>query len=334
MLKKDGATMSNDAMKKPLTTSVAMTTYNSAKYLGAQLNSILKQTVLPDEIVICDDGSSDNTAQIVEQYTGNGKVPIHYWVNEKNLGVTRNFEQCYLKCKGDIIFSCDADDIWLENKIATMVSQFDDDQVVLVYSDAVVVDQDENVLIESLNSTWDKRADKDNTEEFLLMLTTRVGQPNGMQLAFRRSILEECCPFYGGFDSWLTMNALLLGRVVCVPEVLVKWRRHTATVSNRREGYIEKIRKTSKEGWFLYAACMAEEREVFLRKFDRALPDKVKETLEASAKYWKAMEQITNSSKFGSLWGLINLYRNGMYTTFRGNHNMLMYDLLFTLIKG
>ena len=261
-------------------------------------------------------------------------MPIHYWTNEKNLGVSKNFEQCYLKCKGDIIFSCDADDIWIENKIAEIISRFIDEDVVLVYSDAVVVDENENVLAESLNSTWDKREDKDNIEEFLLMLITRTGQPNGMQIAFRRSILERCCPFYGGFDSWITMNALMLGKVVCIPNVLVKWRRHAKVVSNRRVGYFEKIRKTSKEGWFLFAACLVQEREIYLHKFEKELPSAVKEELEMSLEYWKAMKKITDGTKFSSLRGLVDLYRKGVYTKFRGNRNMLMYDLLYVLVKG
>lgn len=102
--------------------SVVMATYNGEKYLIEQLDSIRNQTVVPDEVIICDDGSKDSTKQIVTDYIARNELGNWYYsINEKNLGYGNNFHQAVQKANGDFIFFSDQDDLWVPEKIEIMV---------------------------------------------------------------------------------------------------------------------------------------------------------------------------------------------------------------------
>ena len=83
--------------------SVAMTTFNGEKYIEKQIESILNQSLSVDEIIICDDGSTDNTIELMKKYN------VQIIQNKKNLGYKLNFKKAMEKCKGDYIFLCDQD---------------------------------------------------------------------------------------------------------------------------------------------------------------------------------------------------------------------------------
>lgn len=92
--------------------SVAMCTYNGEKYIKEQLESIIHQTLPPDEIIICDDGSNDHTISAIKETM---RVWRGSWMlvqNEKNLGYKKNFQKAISLCQGDIIYLSDQDDVW------------------------------------------------------------------------------------------------------------------------------------------------------------------------------------------------------------------------------
>lgn len=125
-----------------MTVSVAMCTYNGAQYIEEQLLSILHQSVPVDEIVICDDGSTDETIEIIKRIKRDAAIPISIHINEPHLGVNLNFEKAIKLCHGDIIFLSDQDDIWEENKVDTIIDYFSthEDKNV-VFGDAVLIDR-------------------------------------------------------------------------------------------------------------------------------------------------------------------------------------------------
>jgi len=98
--------------------SIALATYNGERYIGEQLDSILRQTRLPDELVVFDDASVDATQAIVLDFARHAPFPVRFQVNSVRLGSTRNFEMAIRACGGDIIFLCDQDDVWYPDKIA------------------------------------------------------------------------------------------------------------------------------------------------------------------------------------------------------------------------
>jgi glycosyltransferase involved in cell wall biosynthesis len=104
-------------MEKKMHLSIAMATYNGEAYIRAQLDSLAKQTLLPKELVVCDDGSNDRTLEIVEQFSTTAPFPVHIHRNEKRLGFADNFLQAASLCKGNLIAFCDQDDVWLPEKL-------------------------------------------------------------------------------------------------------------------------------------------------------------------------------------------------------------------------
>src|SRR2546423_9076098 len=104
--------------------SVAMCTYSGAEFLPAQLESIFAQTRPPDEIVIRDDDSTDETAQILSKFAGESAIPILLNFNKQNYGSVKNFEQAISLCTGDVIALCDQDDVWRRDKLELIEQTF------------------------------------------------------------------------------------------------------------------------------------------------------------------------------------------------------------------
>lgn len=97
------------------TISVALATYNGSRYLRQQLDSLYAQIRRPDEVVVSDDGSTDGTLDILEEYHKN--YNLHYSINPGPHGVNNNFYRAISLCTMDYIAICDQDDIWLPEKI-------------------------------------------------------------------------------------------------------------------------------------------------------------------------------------------------------------------------
>ena len=105
--------------------SVAFIVYNGSQYLRTQLDSILAQTHKVDEIIVCDDASSDNTKEILEEYKNkhSNLFFIHY--NNQNIGPTKNIEKAIQACTGELILLADQDDYWEVTKVEIIIKYFD-----------------------------------------------------------------------------------------------------------------------------------------------------------------------------------------------------------------
>src|SRR4051812_33755133 len=125
------------------TISVALCTYNGAKYLPAQLASLVQQTHLPIELIVCDDSSTDATPQILKEFAAISPFSVRLQFNEANLGSTKNFEKAIGLCTGAVIATCDQDDVWLPQKLERIAAVFDKEpDVGLAFSDAILVDDE------------------------------------------------------------------------------------------------------------------------------------------------------------------------------------------------
>ena len=120
--------------------SIALATYNGTRYLREQLDSFVAQSRPPDELVITDDNSTDDTISIIKSFASQAPFEIRYSVNEKNIGYTANFERAIQQCTGDLIFLSDQDDIWLPEKIARIEAEFEQNPAaLLIMCDALLV---------------------------------------------------------------------------------------------------------------------------------------------------------------------------------------------------
>lgn len=111
--------------------SVAMAVFNGEKYIREQLDSIFSQTRPVDEIVIVDDGSTDDTVKIIRE-TAKSHPEIRLVLNEKNLGYKQNFCKAMSLVQGDITFLCDQDDKWEPEKVQVMMRIFEENTNVQV----------------------------------------------------------------------------------------------------------------------------------------------------------------------------------------------------------
>lgn len=211
--------------------SVCMATYNGSKYIESQLLSILNQLSLDDEIIISDDGSSDNTLSIIASLRDSRIKVIEHsrtWLPENTPVITRvkkSFE-CALKlASGDYIFLSDQDDEWLPERVSSslkyLVKDFN-----LVVSNCVVVDEDDNVLF---SSYYDLISPSDK-----LLRTIQKSSFHGCCMAFNRNMLKYIQPFPDkniGHDTWIGMVCILKGRVRFIEQPYIKYRRHNNTVT-------------------------------------------------------------------------------------------------------
>lgn len=122
--------------------SIALATFNGAKYLEEQLASFCTQTRMPDEVVICDDCSTDATIDIITSFSNHAPFTVRVVRGVTNVGFIRNFEKALGFCTGDIIFLSDQDDVWYDTKISNIIANFKDNRYAsLVINDADYADE-------------------------------------------------------------------------------------------------------------------------------------------------------------------------------------------------
>jgi glycosyltransferase involved in cell wall biosynthesis len=214
--------------------SVAMCTYNGAIFLPEQLKSIANQTVPIDELVVCDDGSSDNTLDVLRSFGNNSPFPVIIHSNEKNLGSSKNFEKCLGLCQGDILFLADQDDVWRNDKVEKHLALYDANPGVdAVFSDAMVIDDDSKPTGRTI---WQEIAfDTRGQQQWLsgrgYEILFRNWVVTGATLSLRKSCLGRLIPFPTHVpdlihDGWIAFVLSLEGVISFVPETLVFYRIH------------------------------------------------------------------------------------------------------------
>lgn len=158
--------------------SVAMATYNGEEYIEKQIQSILSQSKKIDELIICDDYSTDRTVEIIEKMKNN---KIFLSVNKTNIGYVRNFEKAISKTSGDYIFLADQDDIWEVNKVEEMIRIIQVGGYDLVCSNFELIDQDESVIKDKGNFVISKYMDKHTASEVSKISFNRLLLGNVLQ---------------------------------------------------------------------------------------------------------------------------------------------------------
>jgi glycosyltransferase involved in cell wall biosynthesis len=235
--------------------SVVLCTYNGAPYLREQLDSLARESSLPDELIVSDDASSDGTVRIVSEFAAIAPFPVRLSVNATNLGFIANFEKAISLATGDVIALCDQDDVWTAEKLAIMRKAFGaNPNLGLLFSDGDIVDDALAPLGRRLfeYASFDRRrqARMRSGDAFDVLLDANV--VTGATMAFRadlRKLVLPIPPDPGSsadpenaaqgrrrfHDSWIALLASAVCDVDYIAEPLIQYRQHSAQVTGVRE---------------------------------------------------------------------------------------------------
>ena len=209
-----------------------MTTYNGEKYLDEQLKSFIDQHLRPDELIIQDDGSTDDTLSIIDNFAKIATFSVIVKSNPVNLGVTNNLEKALIRCTGDIVFIADQDDVWLPDKISRIVTFFNRNQgrkILIIANDALILNDKFNTIQGSL------------LDNIAKVRGTKKDFVAGCCTAVRRDFLKLTTPIPQsenweiGYDEWLHLVGDWLGVRYVEERKMQYYRRHDANISQAIE---------------------------------------------------------------------------------------------------
>ena len=220
-----------------LTVSVALCTYNGERYLAQQLESITSQTRPPDELVVCDDGSSDRTPELLAEFASSAGFPVRLHQPEAApLGPARNFDRAISACAGDVIALCDQDDVWAPDRLQRIEAAFEDSpELALFFSDADLIDEHSRSrgrrLWEALGITpgmWRRFSESDPADRVMMLFDGNL--MTGATLAMRASWRDLVLPIPEGWihDAWIGMLLSATTDVRMSPERTIRYRLHPA----------------------------------------------------------------------------------------------------------
>lgn len=219
-------------MKLNYSYSVALCTYNGERYIADQLESILKQSVLPKEIIISDDGSRDNTLRIANDLLNKSTIKYKIVNNSGTPGVVGNFSNAISLCSEKVIFTSDQDDVWMLNKAETMLKVFEENEkALLVFSNGELVDENlKSLKCDMWKSVGITKEMIENTNWFKYMSNRCL--VTGAAMAFKRELfsVEEKIPSCWLHDGWLAWKAVAKDGLVPCREKLIFYRQHGGNV--------------------------------------------------------------------------------------------------------
>jgi len=192
-----------------------MATFNGEQHLSQQLESIAAQTRLPDELVIFDDASEDDTLEIADAFAKKSPFPVRIHVNSQQVGARENFTRALLSCVGDLVFICDQDDVWLPNKIERTCQLFAESP------EAVGVSVDARICDAELHDSG-------------VTVFATAGPGNGACNAYRSDFLRFALPVPPSptsYDGWLYRLSTWMNARRDAPDILRLWRRHGTALS-------------------------------------------------------------------------------------------------------
>ncbi len=208
-----------------------MCTYNGSRFLDEQLSSIERQERPPDEMVVCDDGSGDDTVAKLQEFASRSSFPVRIVVNENNLGTSRNFEKAISLCASDIIALSDFDDIWYGSRLQKTEEAFvRHPSAGVVFGDGDIIGPDSSLLGSGL---W-KSAHFGRLQRFQFRshnatrALLRHNVVTGATMAFRSSLREMVLPLPDIWihDGWIALIASFFSDIVALNQPLIRYRKH------------------------------------------------------------------------------------------------------------
>jgi hypothetical protein len=208
--------------------SVCMAARNGEKFIQEQISTVLPQLALSDEFIIVDDASKDRTLDVIAKCDDDRLMLIRH---ESRQGIVPTFEHAIRSATGDIVFLCDQDDVWPQNKVSKVMQVFcEHAEVSLVVTNLRVIDE---------KGEWpsDSKGTKRRPFDSRLLPNLFSNRFQGSTMAFRSSLIPELLPFQQGchvlHDAWIGLrNTIAGGRCYYLNEELLLYRRHSRNASH------------------------------------------------------------------------------------------------------
>lgn len=328
-------------------TSVVIATYNGSRFIQEQLDSIINQTVLPDEIVISDDGSTDSTIDIIKSFfRQHSNLPIHCLlvVNKPaHHGVLGNFQNAVNHSSGDYVFFCDQDDIWLPNKIERLVEVLDSCEEKVVIHDAQVLKESENGVFNLIDKhlmgdfSFNSNGLCKINGPALIWQSFYYCVIQGMCVSVKRDYLLSVSPFSKGsnHDNWTLFCATADDTIMAIRDSLAYYRIHkgnTAGISEfkKKRPLWERVKTFDYKGkesilkqylWYKDASAYLGNREI--------LDDKVRLLISFFAD--KRIKAVTKN-KLAAVIDLVKAYKEGAYEIDRSI--VFFHDIAFVMMHS
>lgn len=256
-------------MHENLRVSVAVITYNGEKFIEEQLNSILNQTVKPNEIIISDDGSTDGTLSIIQDIIDKHtdiETRILLLTDNPFHGIGSNYSWAVQHTTGDIIFSSGQDDVWAKDKIEKVLcvyNSYNDAKVVI--TDAVLIDDQGNNLserfaprfIDSLEVNQHEVLKVDRSKYIEYAESTPLIP--GPVVSFTRSLMDVLFPFPSNDaeDQWIETIGLLENGLYFICEKTTYYRIHSSTTQSAGDTFRKRIRKNMQRAKTKYTSAVS-----------------------------------------------------------------------------
>lgn len=328
--------------------SVAMATLNGARFLAEQLNSIARQSRPPVELVVCDDGSSDQTIELIRNFAATAPFPVHLHQNSERLGYRNNFLRVANLCKGELIAFCDQDDIWDPAKLERMAEPFGNPEVLLAFHNATVVDRRYVPVGQTFRRTTRKVYAPLELPPWAIV--------PGFSQVLRRSLLrysdlharslDVYCPTEGmPHDQWFLFLASVFGSIAYVPDRLAHYRQHDLNCSgwlpSRPLAYAFHSMKHAR--YYARSASIAVANRLSLLT-DLKRPDLDSDKVNAAITHYLAVKQYaelrmrlyTSKSLRKRTRSIVSLVKDGAYTQPHAKFGLdnLMLDMCVGLTVG
>jgi glycosyltransferase involved in cell wall biosynthesis len=277
----------------PTRLSIALCTYNGRAFLKEQLASILAQTRLPDEVIVVDDDSTDNTVELLEAFRSEAPFPVRIHVQPTNIGSTRNFETALRHCTGDLIALSDQDDVWSPSRLEASEDFLQHNpRAAFVFTDGQVIDEAGHLLNRTLWQSFhfDEQLQTQMASGDTSILV-RHRFITGATITLRASLLSKVLPFPASWvhDEWLATITPFFAEIGMLPLPLLHYRVH----SSQQVGAKRTRTNTAVAHWQNIQRLDTQMREIFAHLALHP-PQRRFELLDAYRAHAQAIERRSN----------------------------------------
>lgn len=282
-----------------LTTSVVISTYNGSKYIIKQLESLRDQNRKPDEVLIADDCSTDNTVTLAQNFIN--KYHLQNWrisVNKQNKGWRRNFMEAMWSSKGDLVFPCDQDDIWRKDKVQIMSSLMER------HSNIDILTSNYIEFFENGKERVDPWKNDRKLQPVALRYNYLLVQSPGCTYCVRRNLLNICKKYWQPaypHDALLWRLGLFSNSLYTYTDTLIKWRNHKTSAFAKESHDLKTV--SAKKKWISVSHNFNEMLKHFISENDYSNKDfeekvlyRTDEWLRVRGKFYDTKNPMTGLS--------------------------------------